>query len=177
MNTINDIITKIALDNLGQEEIRGNLGFKDPEFERRMQAVGFKKGHAWCSYYAELVWKLAYQQYDATMNDTLDKLFSASAVQTWKNFKKAIEFETTLVPDEGSLVVWQTYKNGTPHWTGHIGIVIKYDQESDSLITVEGNTNDDGSREGYKVAKKRRKNMYRKTKTGLRLLGFITPLD
>jgi len=40
------------------------------------------------------------------------------------------------------------------HGTGHTGFVVKV--ENGIVHTIEGNTNDDGSREGYEVAQRKR---------------------
>ena len=163
-------IVQTANSFLGQEEIRGNLGFKDKTFEEYMAAVGWKKKQAWCSYFVELVWKLAFV-HDQNLIRELNRLFSASAVETWVFFLSS-DWITSNIPSEGSLAVWQKYKKGVSHWSGHIGIVISHDDKH--FTTIEGNTNDDGSREGYEVAEKHRKYSW-KVNNGLRLLGFIHP--
>jgi hypothetical protein len=167
-------IVKTAKGFLGQEEIRGNLGFKDEQFQKMMEAVGWQKNQAWCAYFVELVWKLCYAQ-NQQLVQYLNKKFSASAVQTWKNFQDT-QFETNKIPDFGALVVWQRYKKGKSTWQGHIGIVSQLHEEQNSFKSIEGNTNDDGSREGYEVAEKKRTLNF-ENKNGLRLLGFIHPKE
>lgn len=172
---IQELIIETANKWQGKEEIRGNFGFKDREFERKMKAIGFKQGQSWCSYFAKLVWIYAYQQYNSTYFGELNELFNPSAVKTYRNFEKS-RFITSKEPKEGALVVWQNYKNAKPHWTGHIGIVLKIDKLNNKIISIEGNTNDDGSREGYKVASKLRSVDFSR-KNGLNLLGFVYPLE
>lgn len=165
-------IARTASSFVGQEEITGNLGFKDDQFQKMMEAVGWKRGEAWCAYFAELVWKLAYANHQ-DVNQELDGLFSGSTVQTWKNFS-ASEWATDQIPELGSVAIWQKFKNGEAQWSGHAGIVV--DIEDNRFSSVEGNTNDQGGREGYIVARKDR--LYRfNTESGLRLLGFIKPID
>ena len=53
--TIQDKIRLIAESYVGQQEITSNKGFKTPAFQKKMQDCGWKVGHAWCSYFAELV--------------------------------------------------------------------------------------------------------------------------
>ena len=43
---------------VGQEEIRGNLGFKDKTFLSLMQAVGWRKTEAWCMYFVKIYGKI-----------------------------------------------------------------------------------------------------------------------
>lgn len=157
--------SEVALKYIGQTEKPGNMGFTQREFEIKMEKVGFQKKHAWCSYFAELVFKEASPHKAAE----LDKLFSASAVQTFHNFKAA-GYAVFDKPFVDALVIWQTQKNGQPQWTGHAGICV--DVIDDTLFrSVEGNTNDKGGREGYIVALKKRQ--VKKVTNGLQILGFI----
>ena len=170
-----EAILNIAKSYEGQEEIRGNKGFKESWFQNLMIRMGWKKHQAWCAYAAEAVWKEAYGIFfNNYMIEELDELFSASAVQTWKNFKKSPRWKTSKIPVNGSLVVWQKYKNGRPHWSGHIGIL---DTASNSKMkTWDGNTNYGKSREGYVFTSVEREiNFYKKN--GLRLLGFVHPRE
>lgn len=157
---------EVASKYIGQTEKPGNMGFNDAEFEKKMKAVGFQPSHAWCAYFAELVFKETFPQ----KAHELDKLFSASAVQTYRNFEKA-GYIVGHVPREGYLCIWQTQKNGVPQMTGHAGIVgpVKEDWIFES---IEGNTNDGGGREGYIVAKRTRKHIA-DVKDGLKVLGFV----
>ena len=150
-NTIRDR----ALSFVGEEEIEGNKGFKNDNFQKRMEEAGWEEGFAWCSYFVEMVCGFS-------------EGFSGSAVQTFNNFKK--QNLTSRNPKIGSLIVWQTYKKGKAHWSGHIGVVAAIDRGQ--IITVEGNTNNSGGREGYKVALKIRQNDFT-VKNGLTLIGYI----
>lgn len=156
-------VVQIAKSYIGKTEKPNNQGFNDAAFEKKMQAVGFEKGHAWCAYFTELVFKEAYPT-----NKELDKLFSASAVTTFYNFQKA-NYKISIKPEVGSLVIWQTQKDGKPQWTGHAGIVVEVN--GDTFKSVEGNTNDGGGRDGYIVALKSRK--VQQVKNGLQVLGFV----
>jgi len=172
---INQIIVNTACNYIGYCEISGNKGFQNEKFEDLMKNVGWQKGQAWCAYFTELVWKEAYQQYNAYMFPTLDKLFSAGAVATFNNFKKVKEFEISEIPVPGSVVIWQKYKDGMPHWTGHAGIVTEV--YKDVFKSVEGNTNDSGGREGIEVAEKLRDVDFRILPNTLVLKGFIHPVS
>ncbi len=161
---------EIALKYIGQTEKPGNSGFTQVDFEKRMQKVGFQKGQAWCAYFSELVFKEAYPE----KAKELDKLFSASAVQTYKNFthkENGLGYSENQLPEVGNLVIWQNQKAGEPQWTGHAGIVVSV-IDSETFESVEGNTNDGGGREGYIVAKRTRK-VLKDVKNGLEILGFI----
>jgi hypothetical protein len=157
---------EIALKYVGQTEKPGNMGFNDAVFEAYMKDVGFEFGHAWCSYFGELVFKEALPE----IFEELDKLFSASAVQTFKNFQDA-GYSISQTPQIDALVIWQKFKDGVAHWTGHVGIVsnVKSTWEFES---VEGNANSKGGREGFEVAVLDRK-IFAEVLNGLKVLGFV----
>lgn len=163
-------VLEIAKSYIGQKEIKGNKGFEDAEFENRMKAVGFKSGYAWCSLFAELVYISAF----VDKRKELTALFSAGAVKTMKNFNRSKNWTLTEKAIPGALVCFQTFRNGKPHWTGHIGIVEKANK--DNFISIEGNTNGSGGREGIEVARKTRKYNFN-NKNGLVLMGFIVPKE
>lgn len=172
-STYNHLMNKlvdVAKKYIGQTEKPGNMGFTDAEFEKKMQAVGFQKTHAWCSYFVELCLKEAYPEKFAEF----DKLCSGSAVQTFKNFQNA-GYLIGYVPCAGHVVVWQQMKEGQPLWSGHIGIVSSVQDNNWIFESIEGNTNDEGGREGYIVAEKTRKHLA-DVKDGLKIIGFIQPV-
>jgi len=158
--------SEVAAQYIGQTEIKGNMGFKDPCFEEKMRAVGFQDSHPWCAYFAEVVFKEAYPEKFAE----LDKLFSASAVQTYKNFVDA-KYQIEQTPQKDSLVIWQTMKDGKYHWTGHAAIVSKV-IDDETFEAIEGNTNMAGSREGVLVNTRTRK-VIKDIQNGLKVIGFI----
>jgi len=162
----------------GKEELKGNSGFEEDIFQKKMEAVGWSMGQAWCSYFAELVWKEGYGKCDSSFIEVLDKLFSANAVKAYTNFKKT-GWEISTTPEPGDLVVWMSYKDGKPKkinewYLGHIGVVTKPAELF--FLSMEGNTNSYGGREGIEVAEMKRKYDFNANK-GLRLLGFVKPKE
>ena len=158
--------SEVARQYIGQTEKPGNMGFNDATFEKKMQEVGFQKGHAWCSYAVELWFKEAYPE----RFDELDKLFSGSTIQTFRNFRDAA-YPIGYVPVVNHLVIWQRYLNGQPQPTGHAGVVSEV-KSTWEFKSIEGNTNDEGGREGYIVSEHERKILSR-VNNGLKVLGFI----
>ena len=156
-------VAEVAMSYLHQKEIPGNMGFTDKEFERKMKEVGFNKGYAWCALFGELCVKEGAPQFYMEH----EKLFSASAVTTYNNFKAQGMVSST--PEIGWLAVWK-HGNGP---TGHLGVVVGT-KGTGLFQTAEGNSNEDGSREGVEVAYKadRKLNQPFKPK-GLNLLGFV----
>lgn len=159
-------VVSIAKKYLGEREESGNMGFKNPEFEAKMKAVGFQDGHAWCCLYAEMVFKEALPE----KFKELDKLFSASCVQTFKNFENA-KYPVHALPRPGYLVLWQSIKEGKPQPTGHAGIVTSL-KSTWEFSSIEGNTSEAGSREGVIVGINERK-VLKDVWNGLKVIGFF----
>jgi len=176
---IRDLIVQTAKSYIGMKEVGKNAGFENAIFEEKMKGVGFDSGEAWCSLFAELVVCEAYGKLDSTYIYKLQKIFSENAYKTYTNFKNAKGFKVSNKPEPGNIVFWQSYKNNEPvkngSWfTGHVGIVTGVHQLY--FDTVEGNTNAAGSREGQGVYEKKREYDFYKN-TGLRLLGFVKPIE
>lgn len=168
--TLQEKIAQVALSYVGQQEITGNNGFKNSVFQKKMQDCGWQMNHAWCSYFAELVWKEAFGK-SHPLYATLDRLFSPSATSTFGNFKGHPQnFKTSSIPKVGALCVWR-YGKG---WQGHIGVVTSIVDKT-TFTSVEGNTNSSGGREGIEVAKKTRKTNLPFRSKGLNLIGFVYP--
>jgi len=163
-------VIEIAKSYLGQKEIKGNKGFEDKEFEKRMKAVGFVSGWAWCCLFAELCYVSAF----VDKKEELTKLFSASVSKTQNNFINSKNWDFVRTPTPGSLAIFRSVRNGRLRWTGHIGIVEKFNKKDNTFNCIEGNTNGSGGREGIEVARKVRRLVFDRP-NGLVLQGFIIP--
>lgn len=168
---ISEIIVEKAESFIGKEEKPGNMGFKDSKFDRLMRWVGFRDTHAWCVYFCELVWTLAYKECDERKLPDLKRLFTGGAVRTFRRFKADPNFETGDVPRKGAIAFYQQYRNNKPTTMGHAAICTRSGLTY-NVHTIDGNTNDNGSREGVKVAEKARRYNIDQT-SGLVLLGFV----
>lgn len=166
-------IVEVGRTYLNKQEKKGNSGFYDERFEQEMIAMGWQKGWAWCAFFAELVWRKAYGSLNSVIEADLRRLFSASATQTYNNFRTNKNYKDYVSnkPEIGSLIVWR-YGDG---WQGHIGIVQQI--RGKEVLTIEGNTNSQGGREGIEVANHWRLIEYTHTDKGLNLLGFVHPPD
>lgn len=170
---INMTPSQVARKYLGQKEIPGNKFVDDPNVQKDLgellHKAGQKDGEAWCCYLAEAVFCEAYP----LIEKELRKLFSASAVQTAKNFEAA-GYEVSDKPFPNALVIWQRYVAGKKSWQGHAGVVDDQSPMTDTTWkSVEGNTNVAGERETNEgvVALQPRKKAY--PPTGLHVLCFI----
>lgn len=172
-----------AAKYLGQTELPKNMGFKDKSFWDKMKRIaGFVDGHAWCSYFAELVWKESFPEYDNLLNT----LFSASATKTFQNFSQSNICDCYSIEDHssdkirsmildgtiqaGSLVVWRYGSS----WKGHIAILEKYNRHDNTIETIDGNSNDLGWREGVAVVKRKRPLIFSNFPNSLNIVGFIS---
>jgi hypothetical protein len=160
--------SEIAAAYIGQKELQGNIFKDDTPLGKKLHAAGQHDGDPWCALFCEVVFKEALPD----KFKELDKLFSASAVQTYKNFVAA-SYVTGELPAVDWMVIWQKYVNGEPQWQGHAGIVSKLNpNDKYAFESIEGNTNGAGSREGDQVAVKVRQ-VIKDVKNGLRVLGFV----
>lgn len=157
-------IIDTARKYVGQKESAGNKFNDNTELGKRLHSAGQKDGEAWCAYFGEAICTEAYPD---KVKD-IQKLFSSSAVQTFKNFVAA-DFTVTSVPMPGSLVIWRKYENGKPLWSGHFGIVSEVN--SPMFKSVEGNSNAQGSRDSDSVVENTRQERY--NANGLTVMGFI----
>jgi hypothetical protein len=156
----------IAKKYVGQKELAGNVFTNESELGRKLHEAGQKNGEAWCAYLQEAIFCEAFPE----KNKELRKLFSASAVQTFKNFKEA-GYDCHEKPKVGDLAIFQKYVDGKPTWQGHAAVVTDVSSQT-TYKTIEGNTNTGGSREGDGVYPKDRNTAFKEN--GLNVLGFVT---
>lgn len=157
---------EIAKEFLNHKESEGNAFDENTPLGRMLKLAGHRDGEAWCAYFQEAIFCEAFPFKDKELR----KLFSASAVKTFENFKED-GFDCHQRPRVGDLVIWQRYENGVPTWKGHAGVVINI-LSNGSFEAIEGNTNSAGSREGDSVQIKIR--TLAKRNDGLNVLGFVT---
>lgn len=158
---------EIALQYVGQKELPNNIFDDDSDFGKKLHAVGQRDGDPWCALFCELVFKEAYPE----KFKELDRLFSASAVQTYRNFEHAA-YPLNNLPREGNMVIWQKQKEGKPQWQGHAGIVYQL-KSTWEFSTIEGNTNEAGGRDGTSVQIKPDRKVIKDVWNGLKVLGFV----
>lgn len=131
----------VYLAQVGIKEQGGaNRGAK---VEQYLASVGFGPGYAWCA--AFVSW--CYQQVDVQHHKSA---WVPSYAKKQNLVYKRGEFIKRL-PQSGDVFLIWFDRLKRP---AHIGFVDEW--KSTWVITVEGNTNDDGSREGDGVYKKRR---------------------
>jgi hypothetical protein len=141
MNTLGKKTVEVAITQLGVQEIPkgSNAG---PEVEIYLRSVGLGKGYSWCM--AFVYWCVQQSSVKTAIKNPLKK---TAGVLDQYNSRPALVVKT---PQPGDIFIMDLGKG-----LGHTGIVEKV--ENDLIHTIEGNTNDEGSREGYEVCRKQRK--------------------
>jgi len=162
-----DKIVQVAKGYKGQEEIQPNLGFKDATFWTKMKNVGFYRGASWCGFFVMLVLFEVYADAPIILK-YLKKYCSASTHEMWVNFRASKEIITGQEPKLGAVAIWEE-GDGT---NGHTGLVIGISPDGKHYTTSEGNSNSDGSRNGYEVAENTHTLGLPHSTNGLNLLGF-----
>ena len=173
--TINSEIISTALKYLGEEEILGNLGFKDSEFETKMKSCGWKEKEAWCAYFTTWVLK------NTKMDDgnsiysylrTFGSINDGAASGLWpafRNGKEGVSFNKSkayggnYTPKKGDVVWFQWAPgmagchcrkiygkwNGSTQCSDHVGIVRAV--RDGKVYTTEGNSGNKVSNKEYPI--------------------------
>lgn len=140
MNPLATTTLQKAISQLGVEELpRGsNAG---ASVEKYLKSVGLGKGYSWCMAFVYWCTKES-----ATQLGLLNPLSKTAGVLDM--FNKEVDLRVK-VPQTGDIFIMEF-----GHGNGHTGIVEKV--VGTTLHTIEGNTNDEGSREGYEVCRRTR---------------------
>lgn len=135
---------EIAISQLGVEEKPRNSN-SGPEVTMYLRSVGLNAGQAWCM--AFVYWSV---NSACSLLGKLNPLIKTGGVMLqYRNVKLRTLPKTSSSVKPGDVFVMEF-----SHGRGHTGFVKKI--ENGIVYTIEGNTNDDGSREGYEVAERQR---------------------
>jgi len=130
-----------AITQIGVQEIPKGSN-KGVDVEKYLKSVGLGGGYSWCMAFA--YWNV---QQASTKLGIKNPLFKTAGVMAQWNLSPQLH---SVVPQAGYLFILDEGKG-----LGHTGLV-EY-VVGDTIHTIEGNTNDDGSREGYEVCRRVRK--------------------
>ena len=131
----------LAAARIGEAEVKRN---SSPWVDRFLSAVGLNPGFPWCAAFVYWTCRTA-----GVPADLLPSRRQAAVVVNWRNWARREGLITTK-PRRGDLMFWVNSDGRT----GHIGIVTKF--ENGVAYTIEGNTDEEGSREGDGVFRKER---------------------
>ncbi len=128
-----------AQSQIGVQEIPkgSNAG---PEVEIYLKSVGLGKGYAWCM--AFVYWCVNEEAKKLKVPNPLVK--TAGVLKQWQSLPDNMK-KIKATPEVGDVFIMKLGKKGN----GHTGFV--FGIEDGVIHTIEGNTNADGSREGYEV--------------------------
>lgn len=170
INPKSEVAGTVSLAGLALQIAQGQLGQSEqpkgsnsgPMIDAYLKAVGLHPGYAWCQ--AFMYW--CYEQAALQLKQHNPVVKTAGAIDCWN--RTAVQFKITkeeaqchtaiLKPGDQFIL---SFGNGT----GHTGIIEKID--GNTLHTIEGNSNNNGSREGYEVVR------HTRTLQDKLLLGFI----
>jgi hypothetical protein len=139
--TLKEKALDVAISQLGVKEAPGNKN-TGKDVEKYLASVGLGPGYAWCM--AFVYWNFNQAADKMARKNPLFK--TGGVLEQWRQRKDKFR---ALTPTPGDIFIMD-YGKGT----GHTGIVEKVD--NDFVYTIEGNTNDEGSREGYEVCRRKR---------------------
>ena len=136
------IAVQIADSFEGIKEIGQNQGFDNKHFERMMFNVGWWRGAAWCAFSLKLIYKLAGIQTTVTG-------WSPTAYNKRHIIYTDGKSREPIRPGDSGTLSYNKYRNNSKRYKaiGH-AFLIKKAIGNSAVLTGEGNTNDDGSREG-----------------------------
>lgn len=150
MSDLSDKAVSIAISQIGEEEKPRGSNWGHP-VQDYLALVGINFPASWCMAFMYWCFDGAAKQLGA-QNPLLK---TGGVLHQWNDIDKVFKAAT---PQEGSIFIMD-FGGGL----GHTGIVENV--KDGWLHTIEGNTNDTGSREGYEVC--------RKIRNQLKCLGFI----
>jgi hypothetical protein len=132
---------EIAVSQNGKQENPPGSNWGEP-VKNYLATVGINFPAAWCM--AFVYWCFKEASISLKVNNTAIK--TGGVLAAWNKADKTIKSST---PSIGSVFIMDFGKG-----QGHTGLVENFD--SQYVYTIEGNTNDAGSREGIKVCRKKR---------------------
>lgn len=149
MSQLSDRALAIAKSQVGQKEnpLGSNWGHPVQDY---LASVGLYQPASWCM--AFVYWCVDHAANQLGMANPLTKTGGVlNSYHTFKGYKALVGHNVEL-PESGYIFIMDL-GNGL----GHTGFV-EARQNGIAMATIEGNTNDTGSREGIEVAEKTRQN-------------------
>ena len=126
---------EIAISQIGVEEIPRGSNWGE-SVQKYLKSVGITFPASWCMAFVYWCCK------ESALNARLIK--TGGVLRMWNEVSKEMKHSA---PKAGDIFIMD-YGKGL----GHTGFVEKV--QGDKIFTIEGNTNDTGSREGYEVCRR-----------------------
>ena len=143
-----------AHDMMGIKEdfVEGKWTNWGPEIKQFLYAADLSVPAPWCAAFVN--WCAEQGSYDTNIASPLEQVVNQAYVQSyadWAQENKKYVHETKTGHGDLFLLYYPKL-----HRYAHIGFVSEMNVDEGWFTTVEGNTNDTASREGFKVASRRR---------------------
>lgn len=144
MATISELAVQTAITQLGQQEHPKGSNWGHP-VQDYLHSVGLNFPASWCM--AFLYWCFDHAAEQLSITNPLTK--TAGVLAAWNSQNAAAHrISMAATPLPGDIFIMNL-----GHGMGHTGIVESVAPDG-TLHTIEGNTNDTGSREGFEVERK-----------------------
>lgn len=140
--SLSQVALCIALSQEGVAEKPKNSN-SGPEVNAYLKSIGLGPGYAWCM--AFVYWCVKTASVEMGIKNPLVK--TGGVLRQWNETTCRKIPKTSKAVKPGDIFIMEFSKG-----QGHTGFVEKV--VGGVIHTIEGNTNDDGSREGYEVAKR-----------------------
>lgn len=140
--TLQQKAIEIAISQIGEEEKPRGSNWGEP-VKSYLASVGIAFPASWCMAFA--YW--CFLQAAKAMGVKTPLTKTGGVLNAWNKAPAAVKVTD---PQPGDIFI-----QDHGHGLGHTGIVERV--EGDNVHTIEGNTNDTGSREGYEVCRRVRK--------------------
>lgn len=140
--TLQQKAIEIAISQIGKEEIPRGSNWGEP-VKSYLASVGINFPASWCMSF--VYWCFREAAKSLGIKTPLTK--TGGVLNAWNKAPAAVKVTD---PQPGDIFI-----QDHGHGLGHTGIVERV--EGDNIHTIEGNTNDTGSREGYEVCRRVRK--------------------
>lgn len=138
---------EIAKGQVGQREVPHNSN-RGPMVDKYLAAVGLKPGYPWCQAFVNY----CYEEAAKRLGLPEPVVNTGGVLDCWNRTKPDLKIPVAMLRKVPELLLPGDHfimKIGTKG-AGHTGIVVSANRGV--MTTIEGNTNDEGSREGYEVA-------------------------
>jgi hypothetical protein len=158
MKSLKETALQIAVGYLGQsEQPKGSN--RGPFVAGCLSLVGLPEGYAWCQAFVYRCFHEAARQLNpratpGQLQQLARVVRTAGVLDCWNRTRALKITSADLVRQADRIQPGDQFIMRFKAGTGHTGIVERV--VGDVLHTIEGNTNDEGSREGFEVARRER---------------------
>lgn len=138
---------EVAISQIGKQEIPRGSNWGD-DVKKYLASVGINFPASWCMAFIYWCFEEAKVRIDvgnpgqSILINPLEK--TGGVLTQWREIRPEYKFKTPMAGD--------IFIQDHGHGLGHTGIVESV--EGNNIHTIEGNTNDTGSREGYEVCRR-----------------------